>query len=159
MNDVNNDQKATKPRPLWLRLLRIGGVVLGSLVLLVAVLVGVERLAAERVEVVELHTVDAAGDAVTTRLWVVDDDGYQYLRVGADGSGWFSRLKAMDAVELTRAGERAAYTTVLRPDKSERINDLMQSKYTWGDSFIAALVGSREGSIPVELRPLAQGSR
>lgn len=159
MNDGNQDRKAGKSRSLWRRLLRIGGVVFGSLVLLVVALVGVERIAAERVEVVELHTVDAAGEPVTTRLWVVDDEGYQYLRVGADGSGWFSRLQAMDAVELTRAGERAGYATVLRPDKSERINDLMQAKYTWGDAFIAALVGSREGSVPIELQPLAQRSR
>ena len=30
---------------------------------------------------------DAAGAVVTTRLWVVDHQGHQYLRVGADGSG------------------------------------------------------------------------
>ena len=56
-----------------------------SLALLFVVL---ERLAAERVEVVELHTLDEAGEPVTTRLWIVDDEGYQYLRVGSDGSGW-----------------------------------------------------------------------
>lgn len=124
---------------------------LGFLLVLVAGVLGLERLAAERVEVVELHTVDAAGAPVTTRLWVVDDEGYPYLRVGADGSGWFARLQDNGEIELTRHGQRHRYATVQRPDKSARINELMAAKYTWGDGFIAMLVGSREGSIPIEL--------
>lgn len=125
-----------------------------ALLLLVVGVVGLERLAAERVEVVELHTSDVEGAPVTTRLWVVDDEGYQYLRVGSDGSGWFSRLQENSTIEVTRNGERRSYTTVLRQEKSARINQLMNDKYTWGDDFIALLVGSREGSIPVELHPL-----
>ena len=126
----------------------------GVLLALVVLLLGVERLAAERVEVVELHTVDETGETVTTRLWIVDDEGYQYLRVGANGSGWFSRLEANERIRVTRNGETATYTTALRHEKSDRINELMQAKYTWGDSVIGTLVGSRENSIPIELRPL-----
>mgnify|MGYP000253232898 CR=1 FL=1 len=125
-----------------------------SLIVLVIVLLGIERLAAERVEVVELHTLDESGEAVTTRLWIVDDDGYQYLRVGADGSGWLSRIESSDSIELTRDGQTSTYTVELRPDKSERINALMQDKYTWGDSFIGTMLGSREGSLPIELHPI-----
>lgn len=124
------------------------------LTILILGLLGLERLAAERVEVVELHTLDESGEEVTTRLWVVDDEGYQYLRVGADGSGWFSRIEASESIDLTRDGERASYVVELRPEKRDRINDLMQEKYTWGDSFIAAMVGSRENSIPIELHQL-----
>lgn len=154
MNETTRQQPAGQSRSIASRILRFAAGLLGVLVLLVGVLLGLERLAAERVEVVELHTVDAAGEPVTTRLWVVDDEGHQYLRVGGDGSGWFSRLQAMDTVELSRGGERGRYLPVLRPEKSARINDLMQAKYTWGDSYIAALVGSRDGSIPIELQPL-----
>ena len=127
---------------------------LGSLVVLLLTFVGIERLAAERVEVVELHTVDEAGEPVTTRLWVVDDDGYQYLRVGADGSGWFTRLQDNEEFDLTRGEATHRYTAVLRPEKSAHISALMQEKYTWGDSFIANVVGGRDGSIPIELHPL-----
>jgi len=144
----------SKARSLGSRLLRIGAGLIVVLVLLATGILGLERLAAERVEVVELHTVNQAGEPVTTRLWVVDDGGYQYLRVGGDGSGWFSRLQAMASVELSRDGQRARYSPVLRSDKSARINELMQAKYTWGDSVIATLVGSRDGSIPIELQPL-----
>jgi hypothetical protein len=122
-----------------------------SLALLFVVL---ERLAAERVEVVELHTLDEAGEPVTTRLWIVDDEGYQYLRVGSDGSGWFDRLRSNDEFEITRAGVRRTYTSIQRTEKSEKINQLMQAKYTWGDTVIGLLVGSREGSIPIELHPV-----
>lgn len=125
----------------------IAGLIFG----LVILLFGMQWAASERVEVVELHTTDEAGEAVTTRLWMVDDDGFQYLRVGADGSGWFSRLQANGEFQMTRAGNTATYTAVLRPDKSELINQLMQEKYTWGDSMIAVLAGNRDGSIPVEL--------
>lgn len=126
---------------------------MGALLLLVVTLAGAERIAAERIEVVELHTVDSTGEEVTTRLWVVDDEGFQYLRVGSDGSGWFDRLRSNDNFEVTRDGIRAEYRAVLREDKSDAINDLMQSKYTWGDTLIGLLVGSRQGSVPIELHP------
>ncbi len=116
--------------------------------------VGLQLAASERVEVVELHTTDEAGEPVTTRLWVVDDAGYQYLRVGGDGSSWFSRLQANGEFQVTRNSDTAIYIAVLRDDKSDRINELMQEKYTWGDTVIGYLVGSREGSIPIELHRL-----
>jgi hypothetical protein len=126
------------------------GVVLG----LALLVLGLQTLASERVEVVELHTTDEAGEAVTTRLWVVDDEGYQYLRVGADGSGWFSRLQDNGEFQLTRDDETLTYRAILRQEKSDRINDLMQSKYTWGETLIGYLAGSRENSIPIELHAL-----
>ncbi len=131
----------------------IGGVVVVVVVLALSVFV-LQWAASERVEVVELHTTNAAGEAVTTRLWVVDDEGYQYLRVGSDGSGWFDRLRDNVEFEVTRAGVRQSFRSTLRTEKSDKINELMQAKYTWGDSVIGLLVGSREGSVPIELHPI-----
>jgi len=128
--------------------------ILGGLVALAVGALGLERLAAERVEVVQLHTLDAQGEEASTRLWIVDDAGFAYLRVGADGSGWFERLSANATIDLTRNGETRRYRPVLRRDKSARINALMRDKYTWGDEFIAVLTGGREGAIPIELHPL-----
>lgn len=128
--------------------------IIGVPIALVVALLGVQTLASERVEVVELYTTDDAGEMQTTRLWVMDDEGYQYLRVGADGSGWFSRILENGQVRVQRNEETATYTVVQRPDKSEKINAMMQEKYTWGDSFFAIVLGSREGSIPLELHPL-----
>lgn len=125
----------------------------GLLLVIILLPIGVIQVASERIEVVELHTIDEAGESVTTRLWVVDDEGFQYLRVGADGSGWFSRIQANGEFEVTRSGTRRAYTTVLRADKSGLVNELMRAKYTWGDTVIGMLTGSREGAIPIELHP------
>lgn len=114
---------------------------------------GLERLAAERVEVIEIHASDENGEVVTTRLWVVDYEGGMYLRVGADGSGWYSRLQANPAIEMTRGGETKSYIASSKPEHSAVINQLMQEKYTWGDTFIGNIVGGREGSIPILLEP------
>jgi len=123
------------------------------LVLLVAAVVGLERYAAESGEVVVLHARDAAGEVVTTRLWVVDHEGRQYLRVGADGSGWYSRLTADPDVELARGGAPEPYRAVPEPASSAAVNDLMQAKYGWRDDLIGAMVGGRDGSIPIRLDP------
>ena len=115
----------------------------------------IQLFAAERVEVVKLHTYDYEGEEIITRLWVVDYGGYQYLRVGAGGSGWFDRLRAAEMVDITRNGRRYSYSWTTRQSKSAQINELMRDKYGWGDSFIGYLTGGRSGSIPIELR-LAQ---
>ena len=115
----------------------------------------IQLVASERVEVVKLHTTDCEGEEIITRLWVVDYGGYQYLRVGADGSGWFDRLQAAEMVDITRNDRRYSYSWTTRQSKSEQINELMREKYGWGDSFIGHLTGGRDGSIPIELR-LAQ---
>jgi predicted outer membrane lipoprotein len=114
----------------------------------------VQTLASERVEVVELTTIDEADEPQTTRLWVMDDEGFQYLRVGADGSGWFSRILQNGEVQVRRGDTTNNYTVQQRPEKSEKINAMMQEKYTWGDSFFAIVLGSRDGSIPLELHPV-----
>ena len=111
-----------------------------------------QTLASERVEVVEVFTMDDGGEEVVTRLWVVDHEGYQYLRVGADGSGWFSRLQKKPDIRVGRDDKVLPYRAVPNPEKSEIVNRLMRDKYTWGDAFFATLFGGREGSIPIELQ-------
>lgn len=125
-----------------------------GLLILCAAFAGLERLAAERIEVVELIAANEAGEKRITRLWVVDDEGMAYLRVGADGSGWYDRILMNDSVEVVREGVTAEYRVQARPEKSARINELMQQKYTWGDTLIGQMLGGREGSIPLELQPL-----
>lgn len=125
-----------------------------GLLILGAAFAGLERLAAERIEVVELIAANEAGEKRITRLWVVDDEGMAYLRVGADGSGWYDRILMNDSVEVVREGVTAEYRVQARPEKSARINELMQQKYTWGDTLIGQMLGGRDGSIPLELQPL-----
>jgi hypothetical protein len=56
------------------------GIVLG----LALIIGGLQIVASERVEVVQLHTINEAGEEVVTRLWVVDYDEHAYLRGDTD---------------------------------------------------------------------------
>jgi len=85
---------------------------------LALVFLAVQTLASERVEVIDLYTTDELGEMQATRLWVMDDEGYQYLRVGADGSGWFDRVLQNGEIKVGRNGTTASYTVVQRADKS-----------------------------------------
>jgi len=114
----------------------------------------VQTIASERVEVVELTTTDEGGKESTTRLWIVDHDGVQYLRAGADNAGWFARLEDSPEIRVKRGERVFDYEAVPRPEKRQLVNDLMLEKYTWGDSFFATFFGSRDGSVPVELHPI-----
>jgi hypothetical protein len=136
------------------KLIRVLKWIFLGLLIVAATFAGLERLAAERIEVVELIAANEAGEKRITRLWVVDDEGMAYLRVGADGSGWYDRILMNDSVEVVREGVTAEYRVQARPEKSVRINELMQQKYTWGDTLIGQMLGGREGSIPLELQPL-----
>jgi len=109
--------------------MKIVGWIFALLLVFVALFGISERVAAERVEVVELHTQDQDGNTVTTRLWVVDYDGNAFLRVGGDGSGWFSRLSDSSRnplVQVTRGDQTGTFRAVPEPDLSEQINALMQ---------------------------------
>lgn len=114
---------------------------------------GVVQIASERVEVVEVQTLDAQGEPAITRLWVVDDEGLQYLRSGNGASVWLQRIEENKSFEVTRNGQTVAYTARLRYDKRDHINALMRQKYTWGDAVIGVMTGSRDAAIPVELHP------
>lgn len=126
-----------------------------GLLLLVAVLIlGLQIAASERIEVVELHIKDASGEENTTRLWIVDDAGFAYLRTSNVNSGWAASALSAAEFELTRNGNRARLRAVPRPDKRDIVNSLMRSKYTWGDQVIEVLIGGRDESVPLELHSI-----
>ncbi|MCP5358387.1 MAG: hypothetical protein H7A06_09615 [Pseudomonadales bacterium] len=129
---------------------RTVGITLAIFILLLVI----ARVALERGEVVELHTLDPQNERVVTELWVVDDAGLQYLRAGNPEDLWLARIRDNYSVELTRNGETRQYTAVVRVDKRDRINRLMAEKYTWGDSFRELLSGTRAHAVPVELHAL-----
>lgn len=124
--------------------------IVGIMVVLVAAMIGLQLAASERVEVIELITMDENGEPAITRLWVVDHDGYPYLR-GESESGWFQRLQSQELVEMTRNGETMSYRHELQNDQISTINQLMRDKYTWGDEVIEFMVGGRGPSNAVKL--------
>lgn len=131
-------------------LYRIAGMALAIFLLLLII----ARVALERGEVVQLHTLDPQNERVVTELWVVDDEGLQYLRAGNPEDLWLARIRDNYSVELTRKGETRQYKAVVRVDKRDRINRLMADKYSWGDRFRELLSGTRAHAVPVELHPL-----
>jgi hypothetical protein len=124
----------------------------GIFLALILTIVGLQIAASERIEVVELHTIDDAGEEVVTRLWVVDHDGHAYLR-GETDSGWFKRLQSSDRITLTRSEQTGDFTHTIKNENIDTINELMRKKYTWGDRFIEIALGSRAQSNAIELTP------
>jgi len=138
-----------------MRWLAIGAAaLLGLVILLVALIFGASETGGE---IVTLETLDADGQPHETRLWVVEHDGYQWLRAGKPDSGWLLRLEAAPEVTVTRAGEPRRYRAepVRDPETRNRIHALMAERYGWAERLIANM---RDGSlsVPVKLVPLNQ---
>lgn len=126
------------------------GAVIGVVVLYLVLVFG----ASESGEVVQLVTQDAQGDAVTTRLWVVDTDGDMWLRAGDDTSGWYQRLTAhgLDSpATLIRGDQTYTITALPEPQRIADINQLMADKYGMGDTLVGILAGSPEAGIAVRV--------
>lgn len=127
--------------------------ILGVLFIVGLVGFGVEQYAAESGEVVVLTTQDDAGNPVETRLWIVDHDGYQYLRAGFDGAGWVQRMTANAEVEVVRNGIGAVYTATPDPSKTDTVNRLMAEKYGWADAYIGTIF-PRNSTLAFRLEPV-----
>lgn len=124
----------------------------GIVVAFALIIGGLQVVASERVEVVQLHTINEAGEEVVTRLWVVDYDGHAYLRGDTD-SEWFKRLQSSSTSTLTRGEQTGGFTHTVKNENIDTINELMREKYTWGDRVIEMAVGGRAASNAIELTP------
>jgi hypothetical protein len=125
---------------------------IGALLLVIGVLFVGQILASESGEVVIVTTTDATGAQHETHLWVVDDDGYAWLRSGSPKSGWYARLKETPTLELERNGARADYTVTAVPAKRAELNAMMREKYGWADAYIGFFI-SRAEAVPIRLDP------
>ena len=124
--------------------------VVATLLILSLAYVALQMAASERVEVVELHTLNEAGEDKITRLWVVDHNGFPYIRAGHNQSSWYLRLNPAKTIELTRSEKTIVYQAIPDINSRNTINRLMQEKYTWGETFIGSLF-NRDASIPIKL--------
>jgi len=129
-------------------------VILGSLVLLALLGVAYYGLA-ESGEVVVLETHDSTGAVHETRVWVVDHDGFAWLRTGDPKSPWLARLRENPAVAVTRGGLRREYRAVPSDDPAlrERINALTLEKYGFAEQALRATMMDPEGVTPIRLEP------
>jgi hypothetical protein len=86
----------------------------GAVVLVVLVLgfFGLVLVASELGgEVIILHTQTADGEK-RTRLWVVDDAGFAWVRAGMSSSGWLARIEGNPIVLVERGGRLIRYRAV-----------------------------------------------
>lgn len=127
----------------------------GALAVLAVGLLALQVVAAESGEVVVLRTRDAAGALHSTRLWIVEDAGFAWLRAGSPESGWYARLLAQPQVEVVRGGSTLALRAEPVPDAGRvaTTNRLMTEKYGWGEQLIRIFAPPRQGSVPVRLVP------
>jgi uncharacterized protein DUF2255 len=111
--------------------------------------------ASESGEVAVLRTYNPAGDAAQTRLWVVEDEGFLWVRTGHPNKKWFRRLLAMPEVELVRGGRTQHYRAVPVEDPQirERVNQAFREKYGMAD-WIVALSGAASRRVPIRLDPV-----
>jgi hypothetical protein len=126
---------------------------LGALLGILGVVIATQYIASESGEVVVLRTLDMSGEVHETRLWVVDHEGSTWLRAGNPNAGWFPRLVAQPEVEVERDGESRKFNAVPTPEARDVINDLMQQKYGWADSYISFFF-ARDLKLPVRLAPV-----
>ena len=134
-----------------MKLVRILGV-LAAVVLALGIFYGV---LAESGEVVVLETRDAAGAVHETRLWVVDYEGFAWLRTGEAQAPWLARLRAHPEVAVTRSGERREYRAGVVEDAAtrEQINTLELQKYGWRESVLRVAGMDPAGATPIRLEP------
>ena len=133
------------------RALQVAAGVLALVVLAGASIFVVSELGAE---VVTLETRDADGAWRETRLWVVDHDGFAWLRSGVPDSAWLVRLEADPKVRVTRGDAARTYRAepVREPAVRDRIHALVAEKYGWTEAVISR-IRDPDRSVAVRLVP------
>jgi hypothetical protein len=128
--------------------------IVGALVALAVIVIGLSFVASESGEVVVLKTKSehATQPDHETRIWVVDEDGKQWIRAGDPHSTWLVAIQRDPLVEVVRGEKSAAYTAVPDVASRARINTLYAAKYGWADAYIAMLFG-RDDATPIRLDP------
>jgi len=103
-------------------------------------------------EVVTLYTQDESGAERSTSLWVVDREGFQYLRAGDGSSAWLERLRRAPTVRVERGGASELYQAVPAPELTAEIDAMMAEKYGIADRVIS-VIRDPANSMAVRLVP------
>ncbi|MFO0691706.1 MAG: hypothetical protein U0900_23625 [Myxococcota bacterium] len=101
-------------------------------------------------ETVVLETADERGNALSTKLWVVDIHDEPWLRAGQPDATWLQRIQANPDVLLVRDGARTVYRAEIATYETDRINYTMREKYGYADQLIS-LIHDPEQVVAVRL--------
>lgn len=128
--------------------------ILGLLVALLVVVIGLQVVASETGEVVVITTQDEAGVKSETRLWVVEHEGHRWIRSGGGAAArWYQNVLANPRIEMLRGTTRYYHQAHPVPGMQGTVNDLMNEKYGWADSYIGLVFG-RDEAIAIRLDDL-----
>jgi hypothetical protein len=88
-----------------------------------------------------------------TRLWLVEDRPYVWIRAEKPTRSWLPAVRANPNVTLTRHGHRAAYHATVRedPESVAFTNALFRRKYGLADE-VRELLEHRD-PVPIRLEP------
>lgn len=106
-------------------------------------------------EVVEVTTSDDRGIEYQTSLWVVEDQGSEWLRAGSRESAWYQRLVAYPDIRMQRNGQLFPYRAIPEPDATSRINALMARDYGWADQVVG-LLRDESKSVAIRLQRVSE---
>ena len=126
-------------------------VIVGLVVILVG---GIYALSEFGREVVTLRTTNTAGEEHSTRLWIVEESGFAWLRVGQPGARWHRDLLARPVVEVVRGGETQTYRAVPveTPEARQSINQRVAEKYGLAETVISWM-HDESAVVPIRLEP------
>ncbi len=125
----------------------------GAVIVLLLLLIASFFLASESDEVVTLQL----PNGTKTRIWVVDYDGYAWIRRGNGNTGWMAELDAATPVTVIRHGNAATYLPVKvadGPDR-DRINDLTLAKYGFAERYLRLLMIDPGAAMAARLEPVS----
>ena len=102
-------------------------------------------------EVVTIETEEPDGSVRRTRLWVVDDGNFAWLRAGMGPVPWLEQATAKGTLVMTRNGDRDVYKVDVFDDpvSRKRIHAMMREKYGAKDRYIDLI---RDGDRSVAVR-------
>lgn len=103
-------------------------------------------------ETVFLHTLDERGNAIATKLWVVDLHDEPWVRAGRADATWVERIEINSEVFLERDGEKTRLRAEIWDDDGpETINYMMREKYGYAD-MVVSLIHDADAVVPIRLR-------
>ena len=107
-------------------------------------------------EVATLVTFDARGREIETGHWIVDIEGYPYVRAASPRAFWYGRLRERPQVHLSRGnGLRTVRAVrVEEPVLEDRVDRAMSEKYGSLDRAVKAVQDYSE-AVVVRLDPLS----
>lgn len=127
--------------------LRLAALALGIFALVTA-------MALEGNEVVQLRTLGPDGSARTTRVWIADADGAEWVEAAAPDRPFLADIARDPQVELVRGDDvqpRRA-TVVGGAEGHEKIRALLRDRYGWADRWVGMLTDTSQ-SLAVRLDP------